>query len=115
MQVQLKVNGKAHSVDVPPNTLLVQVLRESLHLTGTHVGCDTAQCGACTVMMNGRAVKACNMLAAQAAGAEVTTIEGLAAAGEKAIVFFATYRCADIWQINEVGCTHVFTPEKTKN
>ena len=80
MQVQLKVNGKAHSVDVPPNTLLVQVLRESLHLTGTHVGCDTAQCGACTVMMNGRAVKSCNMLAAQAAGAEVTTIEGLAAA-----------------------------------
>ena len=58
----------------------MQVLRESLHLTGTHVGCDTAQCGACTVMMNGRAVKACNMLAAQAAGAEVTTIEGLAAA-----------------------------------
>jgi carbon-monoxide dehydrogenase small subunit len=80
MQVQLKVNGKAHSVDVPPNTLLVQVLRESLHLTGTHVGCDTAQCGACTVMMNGRAVKSCNMLAAQAAGADVTTIEGLAAA-----------------------------------
>jgi carbon-monoxide dehydrogenase small subunit len=80
MQVQLKVNGKAHSVDVPPNTLLVQVLRESLHLTGTHVGCDTAQCGACTVMMNGRAVKSCNMLAAQAAGADLTTIEGLAAA-----------------------------------
>lgn len=80
MQVQLKVNGKAHSVDVPPNTLLVQVLRESLHLTGTHVGCDTAQCGACTVMMNGRSVKSCNMLAAQAAGAELTTIEGLAAA-----------------------------------
>ena len=80
MQVQLKFNGKAQSVDVPPNTLLVQVLRESLHLTGTHVGCDTAQCGACTVMMNGRAVKSCNMLAAQAAGAEVTTIEGLAAA-----------------------------------
>ena len=80
MQVQLKVNGKAQSVDVPPNTLLVHVLRESLHLTGTHVGCDTAQCGACTVMMNGRAVKSCNMLAAQAAGAEVTTIEGLAAA-----------------------------------
>jgi len=80
MQVQLKVNGKVHSVDVPPNTLLVQVLRESLHLTGTHVGCDTAQCGACTVMMNGRSVKSCNILAAQAAGAEVTTIEGLAAA-----------------------------------
>ena len=80
MQVQLKVNGKAQSVDVPPNTLLVQVLRESLHLTGTHVGCDTAQCGACTVIMNGRAVKSCNMLAAQATGAEITTIEGLAAA-----------------------------------
>ena len=80
MQVQLKVNGKAQSVDVPPNTLLVQVLREKLHLTGTHVGCDTAQCGACTVMMNGRAVKSCNMLAAQAAGADITTIEGLAAA-----------------------------------
>lgn len=79
MQVQLKVNGKPQSVDVPPNTLLVQVLRESLHLTGTHVGCDTAQCGACTVIMNGRAVKSCNMLAAQAAGADITTIEGLAA------------------------------------
>jgi carbon-monoxide dehydrogenase small subunit len=80
MQVQLKVNGKALSVDTPPNTLLVQVLREQLSLTGTHVGCDTAQCGACTVIMNGRAVKSCNMLAAQAAGAEITTIEGLAAA-----------------------------------
>jgi len=80
MQVQLKVNGKALSIDTPPNTLLVQVLREQLNLTGTHVGCDTAQCGACTVIMNGRAVKSCNMLAAQAAGAEITTIEGLAAA-----------------------------------
>jgi len=80
MQVQLKVNGKALSVDTPPNTLLVQVLREQLKLTGTHVGCDTAQCGACTVILNGRAVKSCNMLAAQAAGAEITTIEGLAAA-----------------------------------
>ncbi len=80
MQVELKVNGKALSVDTPPNTLLVQVLREQLKLTGTHVGCDTAQCGACTVIMNGRAVKSCNMLAAQAAGAEITTIEGLAAA-----------------------------------
>jgi carbon-monoxide dehydrogenase small subunit len=80
MQVELKVNGKALSVDTPPNTLLVQVLREQLKLTGTHVGCDTAQCGACTVIMNGRAVKSCNMLAAQAAGADITTIEGLAAA-----------------------------------
>ena len=80
MQVQLKVNGRALSVDAPPNTLLVQVLREHLELTGTHVGCDTAQCGACTVIMNGRAVKSCNLLVAQAAGAEITTIEGLAQA-----------------------------------
>ncbi len=80
MQVQLTVNGKARTVDTPPQTLLVQLLREQLLLTGTHVGCDTAQCGACTVIMNGRAVKSCNMLAAQAAGAEITTIEGLAEA-----------------------------------
>lgn len=80
MQIQLTVNGKSKSIDTPPNTLLVQVLREQLLLTGTHVGCDTAQCGACTVIMNGRAVKSCNMLAAQAAGAEITTIEGLAEA-----------------------------------
>ena len=80
MQVQLKVNGKAASVEVAPNTLLVQLLREQLQLTGTHVGCDTAQCGACTVIMNGRAIKSCNILVAQAAGAEITTIEGLAQA-----------------------------------
>jgi carbon-monoxide dehydrogenase small subunit len=80
MQVQFKVNGKARSVETPPNTLLVQVLREQLQLTGTHVGCDTAQCGACTVLMNGRAIKSCNILAAQAAGSEITTIEGLAEA-----------------------------------
>ncbi|MGH8803147.1 MAG: (2Fe-2S)-binding protein [Polaromonas sp.] len=80
MQVQLKVNGKPASVETPPNTLLVQLLREQLQLTGTHVGCDTAQCGACTVIMNGRAVKSCNILAAQAIGAEITTIEGLARA-----------------------------------
>ena len=80
MQVQFKVNGKSSSLDLAPNTLLVQALRENLHLTGTHVGCDTAQCGACTVIMNGRAVKSCNILAAQAIGAEITTIEGLAKA-----------------------------------
>jgi carbon-monoxide dehydrogenase small subunit len=74
----LKVNGKAVSLDVAPNTLLVQALRGNLQLTGTHVGCDTAQCGACTVVMNGRSVKSCNILAAQAGGAEITTIEGLA-------------------------------------
>ena len=80
MLVSLKVNGKAASVDVAPNTLLVTALREHLRLTGTHVGCDTAQCGACTVLVNGRAIKSCNTLAAQHPGAEITTIEGLAAA-----------------------------------
>ncbi len=80
MKVELKVNGKAVTADVPPNTLLVQLLREHLRLTGTHVGCDTGQCGACTVIANGSAIKACNVLAAQMQGAEVTTIEGLAAA-----------------------------------
>ncbi|WP_309679319.1 2Fe-2S iron-sulfur cluster-binding protein [Polaromonas sp.] len=80
MQVQFTVNGKSSSVETPPHTLLVQVLREQLSLTGTHVGCDTAQCGACTVMMNGRAVKSCNILAAQAEGSEITTLEGLAQA-----------------------------------
>ena len=80
MQVTLTVNGRRESIDVAPNTLLVQALREHLRLTGTHVGCDTAQCGACTVLMNGNAVKSCNMLAAQAEGGEITTIEGLAAA-----------------------------------
>jgi carbon-monoxide dehydrogenase small subunit len=80
MQVQLKVNGKAVNLDVPPNTLLVQAIREHMKLTGTHVGCDTAQCGACTVIMNGRAIKSCNVLAAQASGSEITTIEGLAKA-----------------------------------
>ena len=78
MQVQLKVNGKLERIDVPPNTLLVQAIREHLKLTGTHVGCDTAQCGACTVLVNGRAVKSCNTLAAQHEGAEITTIEGIA-------------------------------------
>jgi carbon-monoxide dehydrogenase small subunit len=78
MQVQLKVNGKLERIDVPPNTLLVTALRETLRLTGTHVGCDTAQCGACTVLVNGRAVKSCNTLAAQHQEAEITTIEGIA-------------------------------------
>ena len=80
MLVSLKVNGKAASVDVAPNTLLVTAIREHLKLTGTHVGCDTAQCGACTVLVNGKAVKSCNTLAAQHPGAEITTIEGLAKA-----------------------------------
>lgn len=78
--ITLTVNGKAVSREVAPDALLVQFLREDLRLTGTHVGCDTGQCGACTVHVNGRAVKACNVLAVQAAGTEVTTIEGLAQA-----------------------------------
>ena len=79
MLVELKVNGQTVTVDASPSTLLVQALREHLQLTGTHVGCDTAQCGACTVIVNGDAVKSCNVLLQQVAGAEVVTIEGLAA------------------------------------
>ena len=79
MQIDFQVNGQAVSLDLPPHTLLAQALREDLKLTGTHIGCDTAQCGACTVLLDGRAVKSCNLLAAQAQGCEVTTIEGLAA------------------------------------
>jgi aerobic carbon-monoxide dehydrogenase small subunit len=77
MQVSLSVNGTRHTLDVPSNTLLVDLLRQELHLTGTHVGCDTSQCGACTVLLDGRAVKACAVLAGQADGAAVTTIEGI--------------------------------------
>jgi len=76
----LKVNGKTVTREIAPDRLLVQFLREDLALTGTHVGCDTGQCGACTVHVNGRAVKSCNVLAVQLNGAEITTIEGLAAA-----------------------------------
>jgi len=79
MQIELKVNGQAVSADVPPNTLLVQFIREHLRLTGTHVGCDTAQCGACTVMADGRSITSCNVLAVQMAGSDITTIEGVAA------------------------------------
>ena len=82
MEVTLTVNGKSHSLDVPDNTLLVEVLRERLGLTGTHVGCDTSQCGACVVHMDGRAVKSCTVLAGQADGADVTTIEGIGTADE---------------------------------
>jgi carbon-monoxide dehydrogenase small subunit len=79
--VTLTVNGRPASADVDARTLLVQLLREHLHLTGTHVGCDTSQCGACVVHVNGRAVKSCTMLAVQAEGAKVVTIEGLATNG----------------------------------
>ena len=80
--VSMTVNGKAVSADVEDRTLLVHFLREHLRLTGTHIGCDTSQCGACVVHVNGRAVKSCTMFAVQAEGASVTTIEGLAKDGK---------------------------------
>ena len=82
MKVSMRVNDVDHEHDVEPRTLLVQHLRENLRLTGTHVGCDTSQCGACTIHVNGEAVKACTMFAIQADGGEITTIEGLATNGE---------------------------------
>ena len=75
--VRLNVNGTEHELDVEPRLLLVHALRDKLGLTGTHVGCDTSNCGACTVHMNGEAVKSCTVLAVQAEGAEITTIEGM--------------------------------------
>ncbi len=80
--VSMTVNGQPAAGDVEGRTLLVEFLREHLRLTGTHVGCDTSQCGACVVHVNGKSVKSCTMLAAQADGAEITTIEGLATNGE---------------------------------
>jgi aerobic carbon-monoxide dehydrogenase small subunit len=80
--VSMTVNGQAVTRDVEPRTLLVEFLRQHLDLTGTHVGCDTSQCGACVVHMNGQSVKSCTVLAMQAEGAQVTTIEGLAKNGE---------------------------------
>jgi carbon-monoxide dehydrogenase small subunit len=80
--LSLVVNGEPRTLDVEGRTLLVHALRDGLGLTGTHVGCDTSQCGACTVLVDGRAVKSCTLLALQAAGTEVTTIEGLARDGE---------------------------------
>src|SRR3954467_11040318 len=81
-RVSLVVNGQSKAVDVEPRRLLVQVLREDLGLTGTHVGCDTSQCGACTVLLDGAAVKSCSLFAVQAEGRSVTTIEGLATDGK---------------------------------
>ena len=80
VKVSLTVNGKPASAEVEERTLLVNFIRDTLRLTGTHVGCDTAQCGACTIHMDGRAVKSCNMLAMQAEGADLVTIEGIAKA-----------------------------------
>ena len=77
MDIQLNVNGQAQRLSIEPRALLADVLRDQLQLTGTHVGCDTSQCGCCTVLLDGQAVKSCSVLAAQADGSEVTTIEGL--------------------------------------
>ena len=77
MEISLTVNGIEQTADVPANSLLVEILRERLNLTGTHVGCDTSQCGACTIHMNGCSVKSCTVLAGQADGADITTIEGI--------------------------------------
>jgi carbon-monoxide dehydrogenase small subunit len=79
--ISVTVNGRTHKSDVEPRTLLVHYLRDQLNLTGTHVGCDTSQCGACTILMDGVSVKSCTVLAAQADGANITTIEGLAQDG----------------------------------
>jgi carbon-monoxide dehydrogenase small subunit len=79
--ISVTVNGVKYEASVEPRTLLVYFLREHLGLTGTHIGCDTSQCGACTIQLNGRAVKSCTILAAQANGAQITTIEGLAREG----------------------------------
>ena len=80
--ISLTVNGAQRELDVEPRRLLVQAIREDLDLTGTHIGCDTSQCGACTVHVDGRAVKSCTMLAVQADGSKVTTIEGMAAGAD---------------------------------
>jgi carbon-monoxide dehydrogenase small subunit len=77
VEISLTVNGTEHTADVPDNSLLVEIIRERLNLTGTHVGCDTSQCGACTIHMNGCSVKSCTVLAGQADGADITTIEGI--------------------------------------
>jgi aerobic carbon-monoxide dehydrogenase small subunit len=82
LSISLTVNGKPVTATVEPHLLLVQFLREELRLTGTHIGCDTAQCGACTVHLDGRAIKSCNILAAQADGMSVTTIEGMSKDGQ---------------------------------
>ena len=82
MDIAITVNGKRRRAQVEPRTLLVHFLREHLNLTGTHIGCDTTQCGACTILLDGQAVKSCTVFAVQADGCEVTTIEGLATNGE---------------------------------
>ena len=82
VSIQLRVNGQLHANEVEPRQLLVEFIREDLELTGTHIGCDTTYCGACTVLMNGAAVKSCTVFAVQADGAEIATVEGLEKEGE---------------------------------
>ena len=82
VQISMTVNGKVRKAIVEPRTLLVHFLREQLNLTGTHIGCDTSQCGACTILMDGRSVKSCTVFAVQADGSQITTIEGLAKEGQ---------------------------------
>lgn len=91
MQITLTVNGQPHSEEVEPNLLLSEFLRERLRLTGLHIGCDTSQCGACVLLVDGRSVKSCTMLAVQADGADITTIEGLAR-GEELHALQAAFR-----------------------
>ena len=81
VKIKVKVNGKSHTHEVEPRMLLIYFLRDVLHLTGSHIGCDTSSCGACTVHVDGKAVKSCTLLAVQADGAEITTIEGLGTQG----------------------------------
>ena len=81
-QITVTVNGEAHTVEVEPRLLLIHLIREELKMTGTHIGCDTSSCGACTVLVNGKSIKSCTVLAVQADGKEVATVEGLAPQGE---------------------------------
>ena len=93
MKINVTINGQAHEADVEPRLLLVHLIRDVVGLTGTHVGCETSICGACTVHLNGRAVKSCTVLAVQADGAEVTTIEGLASNGQLHAVQEGFWEC----------------------
>ena len=93
VRVRLKVNGTPRELEIEPRRLLVEVLREDLGLTGTHVGCDTTYCGACTVLLDGRTVKSCTVFAVQADGGEITTVEGLAADGKLDVVQQAFADC----------------------
>lgn len=93
MKINVTINGQAHEADVEPRLLLVHLLRDVVGLTGTHIGCETSICGACTVHLNGRAVKSCTVLAVQADGAQITTIEGLANNGELHAVQEGFWEC----------------------